>query len=147
MEMLGGQVGRVAGQERDRVLDLGVVNATPQLRQEPADGEADDDPAGPDVEKPQARRGKRERPRHRGRDRHAIRYDCGRIVDHALALEDDHQAPRQRETAQERRRGRHVRGRDDGAQRERRRPRQPRNHAVRHPSDHDRQEQNVPDAE
>src|SRR5256885_6129381 len=42
-EALGGQIGRVPGQERDRVLDLGIVDATTQLRQEPPHRQPDDD--------------------------------------------------------------------------------------------------------
>ena len=86
-ELLGRQVGGVAGEHRDHDLDHRVVEPAPQLRDQPAGQEPDGHPAGgrdheaqpglPDDEPAADRRG----------DRDPVGDQGGRVVDQALALE------------------------------------------------------------
>ena len=87
-ELLGGQVGRVGGGERDRDLDRRVVEPLADLGDRPADGQPDGDPTdgaedevGAGVQEGEAAADDRG---HRG----GVEDEGGAVVDQALALDD-----------------------------------------------------------
>ena len=110
---------------------------------EPADREADGDPAnGPDDEL-QAGLPDREHPCNHGGDGDAVGDDARRVVDQALALQDRDNAAGDAEALGDRGRGDGVGGGDDRPEDEGRRPRKP-GDGVDHGGDHEGRHQHQP---
>ena len=89
-----GQVGEVAGEERDRDLGRRVVDAAAHLADDVADGEPDRDAADHVDDEAPGRVPERERARDRGGDGGLVDDERDAVVDEALALDDRDDAPR-----------------------------------------------------
>ena len=87
-EVLGGDVGGVRRQQGDDGLELEVLHAAVDLRDQPADDEPDRDAARRDEREAAGRVREREAAGRDGREREAVGDQAGRVVDQALALED-----------------------------------------------------------
>ena len=86
-ELVGGDEGRVCGEQRDRDLGRRVVEPAPDRRDQEADHQPDRDPAGGRSHELEPRVERREAPAHRGGHGHPVGHERGRVVDEALALD------------------------------------------------------------
>jgi hypothetical protein len=128
-------VGRVAGQERDGDVHLGVGDALADLGDDhPHDEAHGHAPSRPEYEL-QAGVGEREAPGHHGGDRDAVGHQGGHVVEQTLALDAAHHAPRGIEAPHDRRRRERVGWRDDRPEDESGFPGQARNERVGGPGD------------
>ena len=113
------------------VISVGVSSSRRRIsRDHEADHQPDRDPAGGRAHELEPRVERREAPAHRGGHGHPVGHERGRVVHEALALDDVHEPARGAELAHDRRGGHRIGRRDDGAEREGQRPREP-DHLVR----------------
>ena len=147
MEQVGGDEGEVAGQQRDRDLDRRVVDPAPDLADDVTDGEADGEPAADDAHESQACV-----PRARTCPQTAATIATRSATSAVASLTRlspstiDDEPPWHPEPARDRGRRDRVGGRDDGAERERRRPAEA-DHAVGDDGDGGHRHQHEPDRE
>ena len=124
------QIGEVAAEDRDGDLDRRVVDTASDLTDHPADREADGDPAGDAEDEVPGSGRERKAAGHDGEHRVAVRDERGAVVDQALPLDEAADPTGEPEALRDRSGGRGVRRRDDRAENERHRPREPRNDGV-----------------
>ena len=124
-ELVRGDERRVGGEQRDRDLGRRVVEPAPDLGDHEADHQPDRDPAGGRAHELEPRVERREAAAHRGGHGHPVGHERGRVVHEALALDDVHEPARGAELAHDRRGGHRIGRRDDRAEREGQRPREP----------------------
>ena len=93
-DRLGGQVARVAAQQRDRDLDRDVVEPPADLGDDPADGQADQHAGDRAEHELEPGLQQREAAADGGRDRDAVGDERRAVVDEALALDDRDDAAR-----------------------------------------------------
>ena len=100
-----------------------VLHAIHQPQREPPERRAGDDAAGDREQEGRGNVGDGEAVRRDGADGQAVDQERTRVVQQALAFEDRQDAMRRSQRAEHGRRGDGVGWRDDGAERNRRRPR------------------------
>ena len=123
--MLGRPIGEERRQNRERDLDARIADPAPQPQHQPTDRDPPEN--FPRHDGGEHCRGLTER-KCAGADRgyrEAIQDQRGRVVRQPFAFEDDQNAPGELQSARDGERGHRVRRRNDGAQQESHRPRQP----------------------
>ena len=146
-ELLGRQVGGVAGEQGDRDLHRRVVQPLPHLGDDPADGEPERRAADAGVEELGAGLPGGEAAGEHGGDRDLVGDQRGRVVDQRLALDDRHDPAGDADAARDRGGGDGVGGGDDRAEDEGGGPRHVVDHGVGDERDRERGRQHQPDRE
>jgi hypothetical protein len=127
------------------VMLVWVSSVRADLRDQPSDRQPDGDSTRCALKELQSRVGHRETSGHDGRDRDLVRDQRRCVVEQALGLHRAHQAPWKLESAHDARACERVGRRDDGSERERRRPREPRDERVRDHCDRHHRREHEPD--
>jgi len=122
-----------------------VVDPSPHLAEDEADGESDCDAAGDVEQKAAGGAGEREAAGDDGGDGDPVGDEGGAVVDEALALDEGDQPAREAEPLGDRARGSRVGGRDDGAEHEGGRPGEPGDGGVRDGGDREHRREDQPD--
>ena len=118
-DRLGGQVGEVGAEERDRDLDRWVVQAAANPRDHCSEGDADADAADDRDDEVEARVDDAEAAGDDSGNRELVGDEGGAVVDQALALDDRDDAPGNAKAPSDRRRGDGIGRGDDRAENER----------------------------
>ncbi len=130
VDLLGGEIGGVGGQETQHRDGVGVVQAPDQRVHRQAGDQPDRDPRRRQPGEAARRRPGAEAAGQRRRHGEAVEHEARGVVDEALALQDRDHPAGQGDPGQHRLGGDRVGGRHDGAQREAGRPGQDRRRRV-----------------
>ena len=147
LEILRREVGEKRQHQRDRALQLRVLDAAPHRNGEPAGDESECDRTESDDHEVHRSIRHRELARRDGRQRRRVDHERGGVVEQAFAVDDRDDVARQSKALQHGDRRQLVGRRDDGAENERRGPRHAWDDRVREDRDRGRRHEDEPERE